>query len=236
MVHVRVAFDRHQFVDFDAAGHADAAEVVAFEVDQHHVFGALLRIADQVADARRIVVALEARARAGDGAGFDEIAAHRHQPFRRGADHGPAIAREHAGERRGIVRAQALEQFRRPWRTRELRVPAAADVGLEHVAGGEVIEHAMHAVGEARGIVLAVARRRCPFRQRWQRGECGDVGFDGIEHAGMRGFGHDHAFAAGAIAQDRGRTTQRQRDRQRARRRRQRQHRFDFAGKFVTEV
>ena len=71
VVHVRVAFHRHQLVHLDAAGHAHAAEVVAFEVDQHHVFGAFLGVADQVADARRVVVAVEARARAGDGPGLD---------------------------------------------------------------------------------------------------------------------------------------------------------------------
>src|SRR3546814_15649574 len=37
VVHVRVAFHAHQFVDLDAAGHAYAAQVVALQVDQHPV-------------------------------------------------------------------------------------------------------------------------------------------------------------------------------------------------------
>src|SRR5690606_13597010 len=53
VVHVGVAFDRHQLVHLDAAGHADAAEVVALQVDQHHVLGALLGVADQLTHARR---------------------------------------------------------------------------------------------------------------------------------------------------------------------------------------
>ena len=82
-MHVRVALHRHQFVDLDTARGADAAEVVAFQVDQHHVLGALLRMADELADAGNVVVAGEARAGTGDRAGLDDLSAHRHQPFRR---------------------------------------------------------------------------------------------------------------------------------------------------------
>src|SRR5438445_12626796 len=42
MHHVRIALDGHQLGDFYAAGHADAPQVVATEVHQHHVLGALL--------------------------------------------------------------------------------------------------------------------------------------------------------------------------------------------------
>src|SRR5690606_37026303 len=49
VVHVGVALDRHQFVDLDAAGHAHATQVVALQVHQHHVFGALLGVADEFA-------------------------------------------------------------------------------------------------------------------------------------------------------------------------------------------
>src|SRR5690606_19888664 len=51
VVHVRVALHGHQFVDLDAAGHAHSAQIVALQVDQHHVFGAFLGVADQFADA-----------------------------------------------------------------------------------------------------------------------------------------------------------------------------------------
>jgi len=42
--HVRVALDEHQAVDLDAAELAHAAHIVAAEVDQHHVLGALLLV------------------------------------------------------------------------------------------------------------------------------------------------------------------------------------------------
>ena len=110
---------------------------------------------------------------------LDDVAAHRHQAFGRGADHGPVIAREHAGERRGIVLAQALEEFARLYVAIETRAPAARQVGLEHIAGAEVIEHAAHAVGEALRFVFFQRDRRAPWRQHRLRCERGDV----AEHA-----------------------------------------------------
>jgi hypothetical protein len=103
---VRVAFDGHQFVDLDAARRANATEVVALQVDEHHVFGAFLRMADQLADARCFVVAGQARARAGDRTRFHRIAADRNQALGRGTDDGPVGPREQAGERRRIRGAQ----------------------------------------------------------------------------------------------------------------------------------
>ena len=57
VVHVRVTLNRHEFVDLHAARNADATQVVALQVDQHHVLGAFLRMPDQFADLRKIVIA-----------------------------------------------------------------------------------------------------------------------------------------------------------------------------------
>jgi hypothetical protein len=46
---VRVGLDDHQLVHRDRAVLADPPEVVAAEVDEHHVLGALLRVAQQLA-------------------------------------------------------------------------------------------------------------------------------------------------------------------------------------------
>ena len=51
VVHVGVALDDHEFVDPHGPCLAHAAEVVALEVDQHHVLGAFLGTADQLRDA-----------------------------------------------------------------------------------------------------------------------------------------------------------------------------------------
>ena len=55
VVHVRIALDRHQFVDLDAARRADATEVVAFEIDQHHVLGAFLGMGDELGRITRVL-------------------------------------------------------------------------------------------------------------------------------------------------------------------------------------
>ena len=52
-----MGFQGSALCDADAAVPADAAEIVALQVDQHHVLGALLGMADQLAHARGIVVA-----------------------------------------------------------------------------------------------------------------------------------------------------------------------------------
>ena len=44
---MRVALDHHFFADFDAAGFADAANVVAAKVDEHDVFGDFFGICQQ---------------------------------------------------------------------------------------------------------------------------------------------------------------------------------------------
>ena len=46
--HVRVAFDDHQFFDLHRAVLADSSEIVAAEIDQHDVFGALLFVGEQL--------------------------------------------------------------------------------------------------------------------------------------------------------------------------------------------
>ena len=50
---VRVGLDHHQLVDADRAVLADPAEVVAAEVDQHHVLGPLLGVVDSRSARRR---------------------------------------------------------------------------------------------------------------------------------------------------------------------------------------
>ena len=48
MDHVRVGLDGHERLDLDGAVLAHAAEVVAAEVDEHHVLGALLLVGQQL--------------------------------------------------------------------------------------------------------------------------------------------------------------------------------------------
>ena len=77
---VRVVLDLHEAVDLDAAVLADAAEVVAPEVDEHHVLGALLLVGQQL-----VRVGVAPRARAGDRASRRVPAGDRQQRLGRGA-------------------------------------------------------------------------------------------------------------------------------------------------------
>src|SRR5690606_30451560 len=66
VVHVGVAFHSHQLVHLDTAGDAYPAQVVALEVDQHDVLGALLGVADQLADPQGFVITTDPRLGTGD--------------------------------------------------------------------------------------------------------------------------------------------------------------------------
>ena len=67
MHHVAVGLDLHQLVHLDAAVLAHPAEVVAPEVDHHHVLGALLLVGQQLrGDPPVLLGRRAARARAGD--------------------------------------------------------------------------------------------------------------------------------------------------------------------------
>ena len=102
----------HQLGPADAAGLAHAREVVALEVDDHHVLGAILR-------RRRPGPSLAERPRALDRHRPDAAPAAREEELRRSRDDRPAVAderprmqrpqrRKRRGERRGI----ALERRR----------------------------------------------------------------------------------------------------------------------------
>src|SRR5690606_41193077 len=91
---VGIALDGHGVRDLDRAGLGNAADVVAGQVDEHDVFGALLRVGQQLLfQAQIFFLGGAALARAGQGADGDgfagaavlEFAVLAHQDFRRGA-------------------------------------------------------------------------------------------------------------------------------------------------------
>ena len=43
-MHMRVALEHHQLVDLDGPRTTYASKIVAFEIDQHYVLGAFLRM------------------------------------------------------------------------------------------------------------------------------------------------------------------------------------------------
>ena len=72
---MRVALDAEGLGDLHAAGLRNAADVVARQVDQHHVLGALLRVGQQLGLQRLVLLGCgPARTRAGDGPHGDDLA------------------------------------------------------------------------------------------------------------------------------------------------------------------
>ena len=80
MHHVAVVLDRHEALDVDRPVLAHPAEVIAPEVDEHHVLGPLLGIGQQLlGDPAVLLGVLAARPGAGDRAGGDPPAGDRDQ-------------------------------------------------------------------------------------------------------------------------------------------------------------
>ena len=99
---VRVALERHVGRDAHAAVLGDAPHVVATEIDEHHVLGALLFVALQLLGETQILfLVAAARTRARDRVRLDATPLDSHQHFRRRPDDRPAAdAQEvHVGRR-----------------------------------------------------------------------------------------------------------------------------------------
>ena len=112
--HVRVALDHHVLGDPHRADLRDAADVVAAEVDQHDVLGALLRVGEQLRGERPVLLGVgAAAARAGDRPQRHLVALEPHQDLRRRADDVEVAKVEVEHVRRRVERAQrAVERER----------------------------------------------------------------------------------------------------------------------------
>ena len=111
---VGIAFDRHQLVDFDAANRGDPADVVAAQVDQHDVLGALFGVGEQIGFELALFFRRGAAAAcAGDGAELDVSPVEPDHRFGRGADHAKILQLqiEHVGRR--IDETQGAIDFER---------------------------------------------------------------------------------------------------------------------------
>ena len=140
-MHVRVGLDGHERVDVHGAELAHAAEVVAAEVDEHHVLGALLLVGQQLLGDRLVVVDRRAaRAGAGDRPRRDVAAGDRDQRLGRGADDLEVLEVEEVHVRRRVDGAQAAVDRERL--DRHLGRPALAGHDLERVAGVDVLDDA----------------------------------------------------------------------------------------------
>ena len=137
MHHVRVALERHVGRHAHAAVLGHAADVVASEVHEHHVLGALLLVALQLLGQPHVLfLVAPARPRAGDRMRLDATPFDAHQHLRRRADDGAAADAEeiHVG-RRVHVAERAIDGERIGG---ERRLEALREHHLIDVAGGDV--------------------------------------------------------------------------------------------------
>src|SRR5208282_6620089 len=92
MHHVRIALDEHQAFDLHAAVHANAAKVVAAEVDKHDVFGALFRVGEKLGfELAVLFFVASARKRAGNRPVEDVAPLNLHEHLWRAADNGNVV-------------------------------------------------------------------------------------------------------------------------------------------------
>jgi hypothetical protein len=122
--HVRVGLHDHEVLDLDRAVLAHPSEVVAAEVDQHHVLGALLLVGQQLGGDRLVV--LPARAGARDGPRARPAAGHRQQRLRRGADDLEVLEVQEVHVRRRVAPPAARGRSRT---ARRRRAPTSAGSG-----------------------------------------------------------------------------------------------------------
>src|SRR4051794_5077025 len=129
---VRVGLDAHEALYLDGPVLAHAPEVVAAEVDEHHVLGALLLVGEQLlADAAVLLERRAARARAGDRARGHAVAHHGDERLRRRADDLEVLEVQVVHVRRRVDRSQAAVDRERL--ETDVRAPALRRDDLEGV-------------------------------------------------------------------------------------------------------
>ena len=131
-------FDRHQFRHAYRARDADAAEVVACEVDEHGVLSTFLFVCTQIScETHILLVVRTALSRSRDGVGIDSTARHLDQHLRGCSDelNCAEIVVEHIGGRVDLPQTPIEEERR----ARDLGAEAEGGNGLKDVAGIDML-------------------------------------------------------------------------------------------------
>ena len=176
MRHARELALRHQLGPADRPDLAHAREIVALQVDDHHVLGGVLRVVDVLAD----------RARALDRHRPEPLAAAREEELRRGGDDRPAVAEQ----RPRVQRRERRERSREPRRVAlEARGEVLDEVDLVDVAtrdrGAHLVDRGAVVVGRPRLLPLPDPERSSSDRLlTFVRGP--DAGRHDGQRAGLR--------------------------------------------------
>ena len=133
-----VALQRQQLVDVDGPEAGDPADVVAGEVDEHHVLGALLGMLDQLGGEPAVVlVGAAALAGAGDRPGDHRAVDELDHRLGRRPDDGDLRAAHEVHVRARVDLAQDAVDVERVGV--EIEVEALGEHDLEDVAGDDVL-------------------------------------------------------------------------------------------------
>ncbi len=167
-----VALDHHLLGNLDRADLGDAADIVAREIQEHQMLGALLGIGEQLRGELGVLGrGRAAPARAGERADGDFAVAQAHQHFRARSHHREAAVIEEEQEGRGVEaperaierEGRQAERHAQPHRRHDLEDLAGADVLLRRLDHRHAIG-ARH-VGLGRRQLLHRLRRLAPVRQ-----------------------------------------------------------------------
>src|SRR5215213_1227757 len=200
--HVGVPLDPHELVHPDGPGAADPAEVVAGQVDQHHVLGPLLLVRLELGLQGEVGLRVGAAGTgAGDGSHGGPAALDGDQDLRRRAGDGDPGQAQEVHVRGGVDDPQDPVDVEGVGGGRH-REPLGRH-HLEDVAGGDVLlGHGDHLLVAAGGEVAGGGRGRAGGRQRGRRGrhrdrQPGGQGVDapgGVGPGGLQvgGRGDDH--------------------------------------------
>ena len=142
---MREALGLEEAGDADAAGPAGAREIVAAEVDEHHVLGPVLLGVEQP-----LGVALTRLGRAGDRVQARAAVLALDERLRRGADQREPVELEQEEVRRRVDAPQRPVELQR--RGRGLALGALREHDLERVAGPDVLPDPLDALF-VRGLV-----------------------------------------------------------------------------------
>ncbi len=150
-------------------GLADSTQVVAFKIDQHHVFGPFLGVTDQGIEIGLILrLIIAARPCPGDRPRRDLVTAHVDQTLRGRADHRRITDHGQRRKRRGVVMAQIIVELIGADIGRQAHLPAPRQIDLKHIAIDDVAFDAFDAVDVTlSAFFLDADLIRCKAAARW---------------------------------------------------------------------
>src|SRR5215468_7440736 len=146
MMHGGEVLEREQLLHSHGPRRADPREIVANEIDDHQVLGSILRaLGERTAERGVVFGSYASRSRTLDGPRFNVSVRTDAQKAlgRRAQDEGVGKV-EIRGKRRSVLCAESAVQ--RPGGLLERRFESLRQIGLEDVAGEDVVAYAVHRV------------------------------------------------------------------------------------------